>query len=179
MRKTILVGAGLLLALAGCGGSDTKAEGEPGDVSATGAGAAPGGAAARIQPGEWEMTVETVNIEAPNMPPEAAAMMKKTMGEKQTSRQCITPEEAAGAFVTQDQQTDCTREGFSLAGGRIQGTVTCTGEDGKVTVTLNGRHSGTSYDMNSKVQSENQAGSMTIETRTTGRRIGECPAGSE
>ena len=179
MRTTTLIGAGLMLALAGCGGSDTKAEGGAGGGSSAPGATAGLGGAAQIEPGEWEVTMETVNIEAPDMPPEAAAMMKKTMGEKKTSRQCITPEEASGEFVAPDQQADCTREGFSLTGGRIQGTMTCTGEGGKVMITLDGRHSGTSYDMNSKITSQNQAGSMTIETRNSGRRIGECPEGSE
>jgi hypothetical protein len=177
MRTTILIGAGLLLALAGCGGSDK--EGDAGAGNATETASASGGGAAQIQPGEWEVTMETLNIEAPNMPPEAAAMMKKTMGEKNTSRQCITAEEASGEFIAENQEANCTREGFSFAGGRIQGTMTCTGEDGKATITLAGQHSGTSYDMTSKIRSENQAGSMTIETRNTGRRIGECPEGSE
>jgi Protein of unknown function (DUF3617) len=178
MRTTMLIGASLMLALAGCGGSDKAAEGEAGG-GGTETAAAPGGGAAQIQPGEWEVTMETLNIEAPNMPPEAAAMMKKSMGEKNTSRQCITAEEVSGDFITANQEANCTREGFSFAGGRIQGTMTCTGEDGKATITMNGSHSGTSYDMRSKMTSENQAGSMTIETRNTGRRLGDCPPGSE
>jgi hypothetical protein len=152
-------------------------EADGGDAAETAS--ASGGGAAQIQPGEWEVTMETLNIEAPNMPPEAAAMMKKTMGEKNTTRQCITAEEAAGDFTAPDQEADCTRQGFSLAGGRIQGSMTCTGEGGKVTVTMAGQHSGTSYDMTSKIASENEAGSMTIETRNTGRRIGDCPEGSQ
>lgn len=179
MRTTMLITAGLLVALAGCGGSDTNAEGEPGGSDATGTASGLGGGAAQIQPGEWEVTMETLNIEAPNMPPEAAAMMKKTMGEATTTRQCITAEDAAGDFAAPDQDADCTRQGFTLAGGRIQGSMTCTGEGGKVTITMAGQHSGTSYDMTSKIASENEAGSMTIETRAKGRRIGECPAGSE
>jgi Protein of unknown function (DUF3617) len=176
MRTTILIGAGLVLALAGCG-SDTKAEGEAGGDSAPTAAASD---AMQVQPGEWEVTSETVNIDSPNMPPQVAEAMKKSIGQKTTSRQCITPEEAAGGdFVSPDPEAQCTKQGFSFAGGRIQGTMSCTGEDGKATVTLNGRHSGTSYDMSARITSENQAGSMTMETRNTGRRIGECPPGSE
>jgi hypothetical protein len=178
MRTRILIGAGLLLALAGCGGSDTKAEGETGG-DATETAAASGGGAAQIQPGEWEVTMETLEIDAPNMPPEAAAMMKASMGEKTTTRQCITPEEATGDFTAPDQEANCTKQGFSFAGGRIQGAMTCTSEDGKVTIAMDGTHSGTSYDLTSKMTSENQAGSMTIATRNTGRRLGDCPAGSE
>jgi hypothetical protein len=105
--------------------------------------------------------------------------MNKTMGEKTTNRQCITPEEAAGGFINKDEEANCTKEGLSLAGGRIQGSMTCTSEEGKATIVLAGQHSGTSYDLTSKISSQNEAGSMTIETRATGRRIGECTPESE
>ena len=177
MRTTILIGGGLMLALAGCGGSDTKADGGAGNDSAPTAAAS---GAMQVEPGEWEVTSETVNIDSPSMPPEVAAAMKKSIGQKTTSRKCITAEEAAGGdFVSPDPEAQCTKQGFSFAAGRIQGTMSCTGEDGKATVTLNGSHSGTSYDMNARITSENQAGKMTMETRNTGRRLGECPAGSE
>ena len=134
----------------------------------------------QIQPGEWEVTTQMVNIEAPNMPPETAAAMKQNMGAKTTGRQCVTPEEAAGGeFVSPDPDAQCTKEGISFAGGRIQGAMTCTSDEGKATITMSGSHSGTSYDMRSKVTSANEAGSVTMESRVTGRRLGECTEASE
>lgn len=134
----------------------------------------------QIQPGEWETTFEMVNIEAPNMPPEMAAAMKQNIGQKTTSRTCITPEEASGGeFMTTDSDAQCTKEGISFAGGRIQGSMTCTGEEGRATITMTGQHSGTSYDMRSKVVSANESGNLTMETRVTGRRLGECTAETE
>ena len=179
MRTMILIGGGLMLALAGCGGSETKAEGEAGG-SAVAPTAASGGGAMQIQPGEWEITSETLNIDSPSMPPQVAEAMKKSIGQKTTSRKCITAEEASGGdFVSPDPEAQCTKQGFSFAGGRIQGSMSCTGEDGKATITMSGSHSGTSYDMTSKITSQNEAGSMTMETRNTGRRLGECTAESE
>lgn len=180
MSTKILIGACLTLALAGCGGSETNATNDGGGGTGSEAAAASGGGAMQIQPGEWEVTSQLVNIEAPNMPPEAAAAMKQSMGEKATSRKCITPEEAAGGdFVSPDPDAQCTKQGFSFAGGQIQGTMTCTSDEGKATISMSGRHSGTSYDMSSKVTSANQGGSITMESRVTGRRLGECTEASE
>jgi hypothetical protein len=178
MRITTMITAGALLALASCG-SGEKAGNQAGEADA-GASASSGGKI-EIEPGEWETTVETVKVDAPNMPPEAAAMMKGMMGEKKTSRQCITPEEAKADadFFTEEKDSNCTKEGFSVGDGRIRGTISCTGGDSKSTISMDGRYSGTSYDMTSKISTEGQGQSMTIEARTSGRRIGDCPAGAK
>lgn len=179
MSAKILISACLALALAGCGGSETSATNDVDGGTGSEAAASDGGAM-QIQPGEWETTSEMVNIEAPNMPPEMAAAMKQNIGQKTTSRTCITPEEASGGeFMTTDSDAQCTKEGISFAGGRIQGSMTCTGEEGRATITMTGQHSGTSYDMRSKVVSANESGNLTMETRVTGRRLGECTAETE
>lgn len=179
MSTKILIGACLTLALAACGGSETNETSDGGDTTGSET-AASGGGAMQIEPGEWEVTSEMVNIEAPDMPPEVAAAMKQSMGEKTSSRQCITPEEAVGGeFVTPDPDAQCTKQGFSFAGGQMQGTMTCTSDEGKATISISGRHSGTSFDMSSKVTSANQGGSLTMESRVTGRRLGECTEASE
>jgi hypothetical protein len=179
MRIIISIAAAGLLTLAGCG-SGGKADGN-GAAKADDAAPAASGGKIEIEPGEWETTVETVKVEAPNMPAGAAAMMQGMMGEKKTSRECITPEEAKADadFFTEDKDSNCTREGFAVGGGRIKGSMTCTAEGGKSTISMEGRYSGTSYDMNSKISTEGQGQSMTIEARTTGRRIGDCPPGAE
>lgn len=178
MSGKFLINACLALALAGCEGSESNATT---DSSSTGSEAAASvRSAMEIKPGEWEITEEMVNIEAPNMPPDVAAAIKRNMGEKTTSRRCITPAEATGGdFVTPDTDAHCTKQGFSFAGGQVQGTMICSTDEGKATMSMSGRHSGTSFDISSKVTSANEGGSVTMNSRVTGRRVGECTEASD
>lgn len=166
-----------LVALAACGSSDTS----KGNGSATAtAPAGGGGTTVKLQPGEWEMTMETLKVDAPGMPPQVAAAMKKQP--RATSRDCMTAEEAEGPKAEMFKGANganCKQEGFVWSGGRIQGTTTCTGEKGvgKMSMTMAGQYSPTSMDVTMKMITEAAGTPMTIETRMTGRRIGECPAG--
>ena len=176
MRIKTFMTAASLAALAACGSSDNG----KGNGSATATAPAGGGTTVKLQPGEWEMTMETLNVDAPGMPPQVAAAMKKQ--QRASSRDCMTPEEAEGPKAEMFKGADganCKQEGFVWSGGRIQGTTTCTGEKGvgKVSMTMAGQYSPTSMDVTMKMVTEAAGTPMTIETRMTGRRIGECPAG--
>src|ERR1700684_1398377 len=169
MDKRIYLAAGLAVALAACG------------KSGGGAQSAAGGPAVQMQPGEWEMTVETVNLSGAGLPPAYAAQMK---GHKITTRNCITPEEAAHpmAKMTQDRKNDqCNYSGFSFADGRIQGIISCGagGGAGKTTMSMNGQYDGQNYAYTSRMTSEGRGMDMTIDSKATGHRVGDCPAGGK
>ena len=176
MRIKACVAIGLVLALAACGKSADR-NGTKGGGGSAAAGAASG--AVSIQPGEWEMTYETVNVTGAGLPPAYAAQMK---GHKVTSRNCITPEEAARPMKMMETQKDgnCNYSGFSIAGGRIQGTISCGGgkTPGKMTMTMNGQYDAQNYAYTSSMTNEGQGMNMTIESRAAAHRVGECPAGA-
>ena len=168
MRMTLMCAAGLL-ALTGCGGGE---EGADGNAAANGNGAAGNGEqTVEIRPGQWEITAE---IPTEGMPPEIVAAMG---GGKVTTRQCVTPEEAqasAGELFSSEQAGNCTPKDVSAGGGRMRGTMTCSGEDGGPTsVEVEGSYDAETYEMTQKMT---LAGGETSELRITGRRIGECPA---
>jgi hypothetical protein len=73
--------------------------------------------------------------------------------------------------------TGCTTENYSMAGGRIQGTVQCNIQGSVSRTTMDGRFTPTDYDMN--MQSEQTVSGITTQTemRVTARRLGDCPAG--
>jgi hypothetical protein len=175
------IAAAGLLALAACGSSGSKSGGN-GAASATssGGGGAPG-AAISLQPGEWEMTMEMLNVTAPGMPPAVAAQMKR----RTTSRTCMSPEEAKGpkpdTFVPQQNGMNCKREDFAWGGGRIHGKTTCTGINGSGTIVteMDGEYSAQSMDMTMKTDTKTSGVSMAAEMRLTGRRVGECTPGKE
>ena len=169
MRTLSCITAVSLLALAACGSSDK------GD----GSGSAAGGGGVKLQPGEWEMKMETVSVDAPGLPPSVAAAMKQPAA---TSRTCMTPQEAEGPkadMFAGSAGANCKQEGFTWSGGKIKGTTTCepTGGAGKTRMEMDGTYSAQSMDMNMKMTTEAAGTPMTVETRMTGRRIGDCPAG--
>ena len=170
------MGAGLL-ALAACGG------GESPDANGAAGNAADGGASAagvQLQPGQWEMTQHTLDISAPGMPAGAADMMKPG---PVTISTCITPQQAQkpGAdLFSGEADASCKQEGFKAAGGEVSGTMTCSGEGSGTTVMkMDGEFSPTEFDIEMEMTTEAQGSQMTMEMRSSGRRIGDCPAGGQ
>lgn len=167
-------------ALAGCGGGEKEASGNAAAAAGgTEAASAAGGATVELQPGLWEVTVETGEMKGPDVPDGSsmAGMMPKT-----TVRTCVTPEQArqpGGDLFAGKQDGNCTAKDFSAAGGRIRGTMTCSGGDtpGTMTMELDGTYSSTAWDHRSKMKMTGAGMDMEMELRNTGRRIGECPAG--
>lgn len=171
MRYISICAAGLL-ALAGCsgGGDGNGADGEAAEGGTETAAKAEG--TAEIRPGQWEMTVQ---MPTAGMPKE---LLDQMGGGKITTTQCITPEEAkasSGEMFKTDQAGDCKASDVSVGGGRMRGTMTCSGEDGgPKSVVMEGSYGPERYEM---TQTMTLADGQESEITISGRRIGECPAG--
>jgi hypothetical protein len=180
--KTHLILGVAALALAACGSSGSDKGGESGNGSAAAAGGGGSASGVSLQPGEWEMKMEVVNVTAKGLPEGAADGLKNQAAK--TSRTCMTPEEAKGPsadMFASNNPGNCKSEGFSWAGGRIQGKTTCTGQGaaGKTVMTMDGRYSPQSIDMTMKSDTDVMGTAMTMEMRMTGRRVGECTAATK
>lgn len=184
--KSIILMAGAAAALAACGSKD-EAGGNASAVAATNA-AAPSNTA-------------TANASTPSASAGAPAQggglslepglyeVKATIGAggangTHKATNCLTREEVAKAnagLFTDKENKSCTQDGFTVANGRIQGTMTCSGGDipGKATVTMSGTYSSTAYDMDQKMAIDAGGMKMNVETHISGRRVGECPAGQQ
>lgn len=174
MRTSIAAFAAALLA--SCGGQSGNQQAAPAGneaapAAATGAGAAAGATA--LQPGLWEITTEVLRMEVPNMPQGISAAPPPT-----TVRSCLTPEQAnaptGGFFAGSDNPGGCTAENMSMADGRIQGVVQCNQPGSAMRSTMEGRFSAASFQVNQSVETRAQGMDMTIQSRTSGRRVGEC-----
>jgi hypothetical protein len=149
-----------------------------GEAGASDTGGAGGGAASlALQAGEWETTVQVTSMSMPNMPQGATTQTPPPT----TIRSCITPEQAArpnANFLTGTGETGgCNFENFSMAGGRLQGAVTCNAQGTTMRSTFEGQFTATSYEMTTQVESNAGGMAMNMATRTTARRVGDCPAG--
>ena len=178
MKMQLILGAAVL-ALAACGKS--------GDGGGNGSAGTGGGgllsSGVTLQPGEWEMKTEVVNVSVEGLPPGAAEGMKKQAGG--INRTCMTPEEAKGPkadMFSRNNPQNCKTEGFSWSGGRIHGKTTCSdpsGAGGKAVVTMDGQYSAQSIDMTIKSESDVAGHAMAMEMRMTGKRVGECSAATK
>lgn len=163
-----MIGAAGLLALAACGGgggANMSAEEVAEELSET-----------KLQPGRWEMTQEVISVEAPGMPKEALAQMSPP---KATNITCITPEQASAPkaeILAAQQNGSCTYSNWSMSGGRMKGTMSCSGAGmpGKMVTSIDGEYRETSYDLTVESKMDGVPGGMTLKARTTARRLGEC-----
>jgi hypothetical protein len=182
MTRGTFAAAAAALLLAACSGGDEGDAGAAGNTGASGAeSAAPdaGGGEVAMTPGEWEMTVQVSQMSVPGVPEGAMPSMPAT-----TMRTCLTAEQASQptpGFLTGQQDgsgADCSYENYSTAGGRVQGTVQCRVAEGTMRTTLDGQITPTSFEMNQQTQMSGGGMPETrTESRVTGRRIGDCPAG--
>lgn len=170
MRTTALLAASFIL-LAGCG------DGQPDGMSANEVAAELDGLT--FAPGLWEVASEVTAVSAPNLPIEARDRM---VGPRGRGRACLTPESAArpnARFVTGRGDNRCAYADFAMSDGRMTGTMRCTEPDGGETMArMTGDYRRETYRLDMAIETPGPDGAtMRIETRTVGRRIGDCPAG--
>ena len=128
----------------------------------------------RIEPGLWELTSEVVDVRAPDLPREVRNRM---VGPRSRLRNCITPQQAArpsANFLAARSDDDCHYRDFAVREGQLRGTMICP----DVTATMAGRYGPRAYEMSMEMTSPVLGGgTMKIDVRTRGRRIGECETG--
>jgi hypothetical protein len=171
MRAAPLPALALILAAAACG------DGKGREMTAQEVAAELRGL--RIEPGLWALSSAVVDARGPNLPREAQARMK---GHRQNVRGCVTPAQAArpeATFLTRQAGSRCTYRDFAMRGGRLRGEMRCTGGGlpGSMTTTMDGQYGPRGYDVRMRMTSTGmpEGANMIIDTRTIGRRIGDCP----
>ena len=170
------------LALAGCDkGPDMTVR----NAAATSAGAAGQGGARvppRLQPGEWQLTMQTLLVDAKGVPDDAVAKLKTAYERSMTETQCLTPEQASrplSEILAKRQNSKCTYESFDMAGGKITGRMICPGgQAGQMAMAMNGTYTPTRYTINADmdIKSFDGAQSMKMTIRSVGTRTGDCAA---
>lgn len=166
------IGFAAIAALAACGGGDG------GNKASVSGGEAGGGSAAAMQAGLWEITTTVSRMSAPGMPAGAAMPMPPPT----TVRSCLTEQQAAqpgaGFFTGSGEGQGCSYESNNISAGRVQAAVQCTQQGSTMRSTMTGSFSATSFDVAQQVRTSAQGMAMEMESRTVGRRVGDCPAGS-
>ncbi len=130
--------------------------------------------ATAIQPGKWLQQIETTEIDAPGLPPQALQMMPRSF----SNSYCLTPEEAARGpqqMLEQSRQQggQCSYKNFDMAAGKINAVMECKGDGaGAIRMTMRGDYSPTSYRMTMVMEGAGMIRRMT--SVSTGRHAGAC-----
>lgn len=174
---------GLALTLAACGGSgDADADGD-GTITQDEVNAAV--ADVNINPGNWENTVQFVDVELDEaaLPPEARGfigpVLESMKGQVNTTQSCVTPEQAArpeAEMFSGNDNANCEYDRFSFSGGNIDMAMTCNDPaSGKATITSTGTYTADEYAMDMTIAMEgSEMGAMKITASSKGKRTGEC-----
>lgn len=180
MRLPLSLLTAATLTLAGCGSDEVSlTNASPEEVAKE---VAKSGGAAGFNPGQWETTVETLDIEIPGLPAQMKDQMAEVMKKTQTASSCITPEEANSppAEILAASEGRCRYETFKMGGGKMDGTLKCSGEGmmGEMTMKITGTFDDDSFVIDNEVDATapNGGPAMKIKSRSTGKRTGECTA---
>jgi hypothetical protein len=138
----------------------------------------------RFDPGEWRIESRMQDVVGEGMPPQVLQQMKASMAGVTSQSQCLTPEQASrpsSEMFAGKQRGNCKYETFEMSGGKLKATLSCPDRSGaKMAMTMDGSYSKTSYtvDADMRIDSPTPGQNMTIRMRSTGTRVGECPAAS-
>lgn len=182
MKAMILTAAASVLLLSGCGKTGEEAEdGAPMSAEEV----ADKVQAVKLEPGQWETTVEILDVRMEGLPEGApAGMMNNMIGTTTTVKSCITKEQAEkpnADFLSAQKDANCSYSSFDMSGGLIKAAMTCSGKDrpGELKLNMTGKYGSDSYEMNQEMQMAGfqQGMSMAMKSKVTGRHVGDCPQG--
>ena len=178
--KKILASAAAIALIAGCSDSGADADG---DGKITAEEVAKEMNEVTLEPGEWENTVEIVDVKIEGLPEGApAGMMDSMKGRTTTSKSCITEEQAkdpGAEFFAAQEETDCEVKKFNMSGGAIESEMSCKnmGAPGNMTMAMNGQYGPSSYDMTMSMKGDAGGMKMDMSAKSSGKRLGDCPSG--
>ncbi|MEM8918043.1 MAG: DUF3617 domain-containing protein [Pseudomonadota bacterium] len=180
MRK-ILASAAVLALVSGCADNGADADG---DGKITNEEVAAEMNEVSLEAGEWENTVEIVDVEIEGMSDGmSAGMVERMKGQKTVSKSCITEEMAkdpGAEFFAAQKEVDCEVKKFTMSGGAIDSEMSCKNMNngaGEMNMAMSGDYGSSSYDMVLKMDGDAGPMKMKISARNIGKRVGDCPAG--
>ena len=164
MRKIWLSALAGVAACSGDGGSESANKVDPASI--------------RIEPGEWELTTEITNM---TLADQGSGALPMKVGMKTTTKSCITPEQVEQPQPTlfSSSKDTCAYKNFYMSRGRLVASMSCQqpGIDGQMLMTVDGKYSDSSMDVSVEMaMSRSGPGDVKVNSKLSGRRLGECPA---
>lgn len=135
-----------------------------------------------IEAGEWENTLEIVDVKIEGLPEGApAGMMDALKGQTTTAKSCITKEQAenpGAQFFAAQEDNACEVKKFDMSGGSISSEMSCTnmGAQGAMNMTMDGDYGSSSYEMTMNMNGNTSGMKIDMSAKSSGKRIGDCPS---
>lgn len=166
MKTAPMIAAAMTAALlAGCTGGAKEEAAPTGPVS--------------LQAGQWE--IKTV-VESGRNLDKGKAVFPIEAGTTETSKVCLAVADVAKPQPTffVPAMTSCTYTNDYFSDGTLQAQITCQkdGMSGAIGATVRGTYTATTLDAQQIVETRLASdGDVSITSKFTGKRIGDCPAG--
>lgn len=128
----------------------------------------------RPLPGQYAAEMTVISVDMPDAPPNLAQMVVQMMSRK--FEFCLTPEEVEQNFraILNRGQDGCTYTRYNASGGTIDAELICEGDEGPITMVMEGTGSPTASDVNMTMSGDMGMGPGSIEMRVVNRRLGDC-----
>jgi hypothetical protein len=127
-------------------------------------------AALKMQPGQWETTVEVTEMAMADK-----SMPKMKGGQKTTVSSCVTAEqvEQPGAAVFGATKGDCKYDNFYMRNGRLNASMSCkqAGVPGTMNSTVDGTYSADSFETNVTTNTYTGGADFKMSAKVTGKRV--------
>jgi hypothetical protein len=124
----------------------------------------------KMQPGQWQFSMNITSFDMPGAPPQVVESIKK----QTTTGRCITPAEAeAGPLEMMKNRDHCKITRQSIDGEKFDAVLVCDRPDGTLTQTVNGSVTLTKIAINTAAERTGQK-AMKMTTQMTGARVGDC-----
>ena len=141
-----------------------------------------GTADGELTAGNWKNTMTMTKFDIPGAPVAMAKQAQSVLNKPQSTEACLTPPMAkAGVrdFSSAMQQGDCKMEDFKQGGGKMSGTMVCSGVSGfgAPKMTMEGSYTTEKVEMSLSGEvsdSKIPGGKANIGMNITSERIGEC-----
>jgi Protein of unknown function (DUF3617) len=143
--------------------------------------AACGAADGELKEGNWKTTMTMTKFDIPGAPPAVAEQAKAMLGKGQTTEACMSAAQAklgVRDVTSSMQQGDCKMGDFTQGGGKMGGTMVCSGGPmGKTSMKMDGTYSPETIGMTMSGEVADDklpGGKANIELTFKSERIGEC-----
>ena len=172
MRSKLMILAISALALGACSKGGVEAKNESAESVAKKVAASD----VKPNPGRWQTTMKLEKMEMPGMTPQMQEQLKRASAMSKDIVTCLTPEQVnrpnAGFFGA--QESGCTYQHFTMAGGNIDAEMTCNRGAMQMHMTMQGTYSPDSYNIRVTNQGDMGGRPMSTTMAMEARRVGEC-----
>jgi len=138
-------------------------------------------ASLRLEPGEWELTSEITNL---SIAEQGSAAVPMKVGMKTTTKSCITAEQVEQPQPTlfSSSKDTCSYKNFYMSRGRLVASMSCKqpGTANEVLMTVEGKYTNTAMDVSIEMATSLAGpGDVKVNSKLSGRRLGDCPPATE